>query len=276
MTNILPGFIVGLREGLEAFLIISLILEYLNKLGENKLKGSVKNGLYLGLIVSVLIGLLLWLLSNIISFTSGNLGKLWEVVASFVTVIFITYFIYWMINSGADLVTDLKKSVDSNLSKKGLFILSTVAVAREGAEISLFAFAAEDKVNYLTGNLSGVLVAGILAILIYKSLVRVNIGLIFKITLAYLILQAAYLFGYSLHEFLSYMKDVSILSGDNAIYTKLYNFSGTILDHKKGAIGIGLNVLLGWYSKPEIIQFIAQITYGFTLIAVFVKKSLRK
>ena len=43
-----------------------------------------------------------------------------------------------MINSGADLVTDLKKSVDSNLSKKGLFILSTVAVAREGAERNNF------------------------------------------------------------------------------------------------------------------------------------------
>jgi high-affinity iron transporter len=261
MAQIIPGFIVGLREGLEAFLIVTLILEYLNKLGKKELHGSVTRGMFTGLGISVVFGILLWLLALTVASGSDAVGKLWEAGASLVAVLFITYFIYWMIQHGKSLVQDVRDSVDANLSARGLFLLATVAVAREGAEIALFAFTAEDKVIYLTGTISGILVAAILALLIYKSLVRVDIGLIFRITLVYLILQAGYLFGYAIHELLSALQSIGMLSADAAIYAKLYNLGGTVLDHKTGLIGIPLNVLVGWYSKPEIIQAIIQLVY---------------
>ena len=261
MSHIIPGFIVGLREGLEAFLIVTLILEYLNKLGRKELHGAVKKGMVTGLGISVIFGLVLWVIS--LSLTSGSaaVGKLWEAIASFIAVLFITYFIYWMLQHGKNLVKEVKESVDADLSAKGLFTLAAVAVAREGAEIALFAFTAENKATYLTGNLSGVVVAALLAFLIYKSLVKVDIGLIFRITLLYLILQAGYLLGYAVHELLSALKAMEILQGDAAIYTTLFNLSNTILNHKTGVLGIALNVLIGWYSKPEIIQAVVQLGF---------------
>ena len=262
MAQILPGFIVGLREGLEAFLIITLILEYLNKLGKRELFSSVRRGMYAGLAFSLIFGLVLWLLASALDNNSAAAGKLWEAIASFTAVLFISYFIYWMIRNGKNLVGDIKNSVDKNLSSRGLFLLSTVAVAREGAEISLFAFTAENKAVYLTGNLSGVLVAGIIAFLVYKSLVKIDIALIFRITLFYLILQSAYLFGYAVHELLSALKAIGTLGAESAVYTQLYNLGGTVLDHKTGALGIPLNVLAGWYSKPEIIQAVLQSGYA--------------
>ena len=273
MSQILPGFIVGLREGLEAFLIVTLVLEYLNKLGKKQLHGSVKKGLLAGLGVSFVFGFMLWAFSLLLSNGSATVGKLWEALASFIAVLFITYFIYWMIKHGNTIVKDIHESVDSHLSSKGLFLLSTVAVAREGAEIALFAFTAENKGIYLTGNLSGVLVAALLSFLIYKSLVKVNVGLIFRITLLYLILQAAYLFGYAVHEFLSALKTIEILSADAAVFTRLYDFSGSLLDHKKGWLGIALNVLVGWYSKPEIIQAVIQFIYAAVLGTIWGKSN---
>lgn len=273
MGHIIPGFIIGLREGLEAFLIITLILEYLNKLKRKDLHTAVKKGMIVGLLSSIILGIILWFISIRLANGSNAIGKLWEALASFVAVSFISYFIYWMIQNGKILVSNIKESVDSNLSTKGLFILSAVAVAREGAEIALFAFTAENKLNYLAGNLSGVIVAALLAILIYHSLVKVDISLIFKITLIYLILQAGYLFGYAIHEFLSALKTLELISADALILTKLFNFSDTVLNHKTGTLGIFLNILIGWYSKPEIIQSISQIGFVAIFLNLWRKKN---
>lgn len=276
MALILPGFIVGLREGLEAFLIITLILEYLNKLGRRELHTSVKRGMITGLAVSVILGILLWLLSLTLKESGDAVGKLWEAVASFIAVLFITYFIYWMIKHGRTLSSDIHHSVENHLSAGGLFLLSTVAVAREGAEIALFNFSASSDGAYLTGNLTGVAAAAILSYLIYRSLVKVDIGLIFRITLLYLILQAAYLFGYAVHELLSALKAMGVLDGNAAIYSQLFNLSGTLLDHKKGWLGIALNVLIGWYSKPEIIQAVLQLSYGAVFFLFWRKENFPK
>lgn len=261
MSQIIPGFIIGLREGLEALLIVTLILEYLNKLGRRDLHGSVRRGMTTGFGVSVLFGLILWGIFAALSGGNDAVAKLWEAIASFLAVLLITYFIYWMIRHGRVLVQEVRKSVDDDLSAKGLFILATVAVAREGAEIALFAFTATDKGTYLIGTLSGILVAALLAFLIYRSLINVDIGAIFRITLIYLILQAGYLLGYAVHELLSSLKTLGVLDSDAWILTRLFDLSGTFLDHKTGALGIALNVLIGWYSKPEIIQALLQIGF---------------
>ena len=103
--------------------------------------------------------------------------------------------------------------------------------------------------------------AAILSFLIYLSLIRLNLSALFTITLAYLVLQAGYLLGYSVHEFLSAMKGLGRIASDSGVFLKAYNLQGTILDHKTGAIGVPLNVLVGWYSRPEWIQAILQVGY---------------
>ncbi len=261
MAQIFPGLIVGLREGLEAFLIITVMMEYLKKIGRKDLMSSVLNGAYTGIGISFLLGGILWLISGTMQSGSSAVEKLWEAGASFIAVLFISYFIYWMIRTGKNITEDVKSSVNSNLSSKGLFALAAVAVAREGAEIALFAFVADNKAVYLSGNMTGIIIAAILALLIYKSLVKIDIRIIFKVTLIYLILQAAYLFGYSIHELLSALNTMGYLDSDNLLFIKVYNLKDTILDHKTGILGIILNVGIGWYSRPEIIQFVFQVLY---------------
>ncbi|MDA3956873.1 FTR1 family protein [Oceanispirochaeta sp.] len=231
--------------------------------------------MFTGLVVSILLGAVLWLISSFIDNGSGAVAKLWESGASLVAVVFISYFIFWMIKHGSSMAGEVRKSVDDHLSGRGLFLLSTVAVAREGAEIALFAFTSDNKPVYLGGTLTGVILAALLAWLIYKSLVKLNIGLIFKITLIYLILQAAYLTGYSIHELLSAFKELGLLNSDNFLFNKVYDFKDTILDHKTGTLGILLNVSIGWYSRPEYIQFIIQILYLSGFMSFWKKYQIR-
>lgn len=106
----------------------------------------------------------------------------------------------------------------------------------------------------------------ILAILIHYSLVKVQLQAIFNITLFYLIIQAGYLFGYSIHEGISALKDMEVLSKDSPLFSRMFDLSKTVFNHKEGLLGVPLNVFLGWYSKPEWIQFVFQ--YGLISILI--------
>jgi len=270
-SSMFQGSIIGFREGLEAFLIIAIMLEYLNKTKQTDLKKNVKQGLGLGLIISVIFGITIFSVSSLIGQSSGTIAKLWESGTSLLAVILITTFIIWMIKHGHHMVSDVENSVESNLSRKGLLSIAAVMVAREGAEVVLFMMVSRDKSSYIIGILLGLVVATILTLLIYKSLVKVNLTVVFSITLAYLILQAGFLLGYAVHEGLSYLKSMDILSETSGLFNKVYNFGDTVLDHKTGAVGIPLYVTLGWYSRPEWLQFALQYLYTFGLFGFWVR-----
>jgi len=256
--NFLPGSIMGFREGLEAFLIIVIILRYLTKIDQNKLKIKVYQGCIAGIIFSILLGIGLYLLSSIISSIS-TLNKSWESISSFIALALVTTFIIWMIRHGHSMTAEIKNQVNKNLSSLGIFFVSFIMIAREGTEIVFFTFAGK----YSTGSISvGIALAFILSILIYYSFVNINLGLLFKITLIYLILQSGFLLGYSVHEGLSAFKEYGVIDSNNILLYKAFNLSATMFSHKDGVIGLPLYVLFGWYSKPEWLQFIIQYSYS--------------
>lgn len=273
--DLVPGLIMGFREGLEAFLIISIMLEFLNKIRKTEYKKYVHYGLYSGIGASLVFGLILYGFTFIINQNSNTLSKLWESVASFAALILITTFIYWMINHGRNMVSHVENKVSQNISKLGLVFLAAVMVAREGVEIALFVFAATEKSSYIVGTFIGIFLSAILVYLIYKSLVKVNLRVIFNVTLVYLILQAGFMLGYSIHEFLSYLKATGVLNPDSLIFTKAFNLSDTVLNHKEGVIGIPLYVLVGWYSKPEVIQFLLHLSFDIFFLGLWYKTNKR-
>jgi high-affinity iron transporter len=254
---------MGFREGLEAFLLIAIILKYISKTEQSSLKSKVIQGSIIGLIISLMLGMLL----NTISVGLGgveSLTKAWESAASLIALALVTTFIFWMIRHGHDMAKHVEGQVAKNLSPYGLLLISLVIVAREGTEIAIFSFAGKYPFNIVV---VGVLASLVLTLLIFYSLVKVNIGLLFKITLAYLILQAGYLLGYTLHEGFSAMKGYGMIPGENIIFIKAFDISKTIFSHKDGVLGIPLHVVFGWYSKPEWIQFIVQ--YLYTILVFF-------
>jgi high-affinity iron transporter len=255
----IPSVIMGFREGLEAFLLIAILLKYISKSDQSHLKNKVIQGSIAGLIFSLLLGLLL----NLISTGLGGietLTKLWESIASLIALALVTTFIFWMIRHGHDMEGHVAGEAEKNLSPLGIFLISLVIVAREGTEIAIFSFAGKYPVEHV---MLGVIAALLLTVLVFYSLVKLNLGLLFRITLVYLILQAGFLLGYTLHEGFSALKGYEMIDPGSVIFVKAFDLSKTVLSHKNGLVGIPLHVALGWYSKPEWIQFIVQYLYTF-------------
>lgn len=266
MTQMIPAMIMGFREGLEAFLVIAVILRYLTVIGEEQLKGKAYQGGLAGIIGSGLIGLGLYLVANMLGGVD-KLSKVWESGAGFIALALVTTFIIWMIRHGSEMTTHVREQVSKNLSAAGVFLIAFAMVMREGAEIAIFSFAGKYS---LAAVFLGIGASLILVFLIYNSLVKVRIDLMFKITLAYLILQAGYLLGYSVHEGLSALKGYEILAKDSPLLVKAFDLSKTIFNHKDGILGLPLNVLLGWYSKPEWIQLLIQYAYTASIFLIWI------
>lgn len=259
MENYLSAGILGFREGLEAFLIIAVMIQYLTKINQKSLIKNIWYGVSGGVILSLALGYGLSQLDQVIANTEEFAG-LWEAGASFVAVILVSTFIVWMIKNGSNMVKHVESQVNENLSTIGITLIALVMVSREGAEIAIFTFAGEYSYGPI---LIGILISLVLTILIYFSLARVNLKTIFNLTLGYLILQAGFMLGYSIHEGSEVLKELGYISDSNPLFMKAYNFKDTILDHKNGIIGLPLYVTVGWYSRPEWLQFIVQ--YGFTI-----------
>jgi high-affinity iron transporter len=255
----MPGFIMGFREGLEAFLLIAIILKYITRINKEHLKSRVFQGAVSGLIISVLLGLVLNIFSDYLGGVS-SLTKLWESAASLIALLLVSFFIVWMIRHGSNMSKHIEDQVGVSISATALFWISFIVIAREGTEIAIFTFAGKYPFDIVS---AGVLSSLILSIMIFYSILKINLSQLFKITLAYLILQAGFLLGYSLHEGLSAMKDYGMIAQDNFVFYKAFDVSNTIFSHKDGNLGIALHALFGWYSKPEWVQLIAQ--YLFTI-----------
>lgn len=265
MNTMIPGIIMGFREGLEAFLLLVIIFQYLSKTEQDSLKNKVIQGAVIGLIVSVILGLVL----NQVSASMGGVAtmtKVWESAASFVALALVTLFIIWMIRHGSDMAKHVSGQLSNNLSPIGLLLISFVIIAREGTEIAIFSFAGKYPFSDVAIGLSAAL---IITILIFRSLIKINLSLLFKITLAYLILQAGFLLGYAIHEGMSSLKGYGILSADSFLFEKAFDFSKTLLNHKAGGLGLPLHVLFGWYSKPEWIQFTVQYLYTILMLSLW-------
>ncbi len=268
METFLQAVIMSFREGLEAFLIITILLKFLDKTDNSSYKKHVWKGVYVGVLFSLVLGLILFGISSYIGGLKTT-AKLWESVGGFIAVILITTFIIWMIKHGSKIKAHIENKASKSLTKKGVFLLALFMVAREGTEIAIFSFAGKYEVASV---MLGLVLSIGLVLLINYSLVKVNLKTIFIITLAYLVIQAGYLFGYSIHEGLSAAKGLGWIHESNLVFTKAFNLSKTILNHKNGTLGILLNVLFGWYSKPEWIQLILQYGYTFLLFGFWYKR----
>lgn len=251
---------MSFREGLEALLILVLIFKFLEKTDNKHLNRNVVYGFFASVVFSLIIGFVLYMIGAELK-KIDDVGKLWESIASLVAVGLATSFIVWMIKHGNKLKQYVEHKTSVSLTNLGIFLISFIFVAREGVEIVIFSIAGQ--YNYLA-ILIGLALSIVVALTVYFSLVKAGITLLFQITLLYLIMQAGYLLGYGIHEGLSALKALGYIASDNILLLKVFDLSKSILGHKEGIIGLPLNVLLGWYSKPEWVQFLAQ--YSFTTI----------
>ncbi len=253
------AFLVTLREGIEATLIISILLAYLKQIGAQDRQTLVWWGTGLAIVVSVLVGTVIFTAG---AEFEGEAEEVFEGLVTLTAVGVLTWMIFWMRRQGARIKSELQERVDTALLTGGfaLTALAFVAVLREGVETALFLFAAAKGTAVDSGGVGaqvigatlGLTVAVGVGVLIYRGGLKLNLRAFFRITGLLLIVVAAGLFGFALHE-LQEAGWLPMLAGT------AFDISGTLPDDS-GVGGI-LRAIFGYQANPTWLELTGWIGY---------------
>jgi len=265
----LASFLLALREGLEASLIIGIVLGVLKKMDRRYLFPAIWKGTLLGVIVSILgaVGL------NLVGAEFEGRG---EQIFEGITMLFaagvLTWVVFWLKKQTGSLKEKVETEADRatvGLAKRGLFLLAFLVVVREGIELALFLFAARlvsNPFEVLIGAGLGIALAILLGWLIFRSAHQLSLARFFQVTNILLALFAAGLVGIAVHEF-------NELGWIPAIIDPLWNLNSFIAN--ESTVGQILKALVGYDSSPSLTQVIGYAAY-LGILAVIYKARKQK
>jgi high-affinity iron transporter len=199
---VFANFLIGLREGLEAALVVGILVAYVVRTGERHRLPPIWAGVVTAALASIGVGALLTFTSNSLSFEAQ---EAFGGVMSIIAVAFVTWMVFWMRRQARHLKGELHGKVDAALAggTLALAVMAFVAVGREGLETALFLWAAQsagEGASPLTGAVLGLLTATTIGWLLYKGSVRIDLAKFFRITGAGLIVVAAGVLAYAMHD----------------------------------------------------------------------------
>ncbi|MCT2182996.1 FTR1 family protein [Brevibacterium casei] len=221
-------FLIGLREGLEAALIVSILIGYLGRIGRTREIRAMWWGIAAAIVVSLGFGALLTFGPSTLTFEAQEfIGGTLSIIA----VGFVTWMIFWMARTAKGLAGELRTAADRALDGPliGLVVLGAFSVGREGLETALFLWAAT-RANASAGAsalgltlaaVAGILIAVVLAWLIAKGLLRLNLSKFFRYSGAFLIIVAAGVLAYGFHD----LQEAGIIPG---LHSLAFDVSGVI------------------------------------------------
>ncbi len=220
----LANFLIGLREGLEATLVVTILVAYLVKTGHRTRLRPIWIGAGAAVAVAIAFGGALTLTSHELSATAE---PAFAGTMSIVAVAFVTWMIFWMRRTARFMAAELRNRLASALlmGSVALALTAFAAVAREGIETSLFLWAAAQTAGSsatpLIGALLGIATAVVLGYLLYRRAVTINLAKFFTWTGAGLILVAAGVLAYGMHD----LQEAGLLPGERSI---AFDVSGAV------------------------------------------------
>ncbi len=281
LGSLASGLVTGLREGVEAALIVSIILAYLARTGNRRHFGRIWAGTIAAILVSILAGIALFL-------TLGELPSPYEQVfeagAMLIAAGVVTWMLFWMRRQAASVKGELQARVDRVLTAgtaTGLAVLAFTAVIREGLETSLFLFglttsAQTEAAGVLLGAVIGLGIAALLGVGFYRGARLVNLRSFFRWTGIGLIFIAAGLLASAIHE----LVEIGWIGVGTATVFDL----SSVLPHEAMAgapggaalvVGEFLRALLGYTSQPEAIALTVWLAYIVAVLGLFLRPSRR-
>jgi high-affinity iron transporter len=203
----LGNFLIGLREGLEAALVVSILIAYLVKTNRQSLLPRIWLGVGIAVAVSLAFGAVLTFGPRGLTFEAQELiGGLLSIIA----VGFVTWMIFWMAKAARTISGELRSQIDKAADGKrwSLAIVAMLAVGREGLETALFLWAATQATARETGATTtpligaalGLVIAIILGYLMYRGALKINLSRFFTWTGVFLIIVAAGVLAYGFHD----------------------------------------------------------------------------
>ena len=194
------AFVITLREGLEAFLIVAISLAYLRKTGRAHLTSAIHWGIGAAVLLSIVAGVALQRVAN---------QALWEGILAMVAAALVASLTVHMWRSAKHIKGDIERNLEESSQKTGMaaffgiFGFTVLMITREGMETALLMNALLFQVKsmtLITGATLGVLVAALIAWLWTRYGHRVNLGLFLQVTAVFLMVFVVQLFIYGFHE----------------------------------------------------------------------------
>lgn len=254
-VTVLPSFLLALREGIEAALIIGIVIGAQRKINRPDLSKAVWAGTASAVVVSLLAAIILNLVGASLE---GTAEEVYEGIAMLVAAGVLTWMIFWMNRQARHLRSDLETEVRQAAFQAGqgaLFLLAFTAVVREGIELALFltasAFATSAQAT-MTGALLGLGTAILLGWSLFTSIVRLDLRRFFQVTGIMLILFAAGLVAHGVHEF-------NELGWIPPIIEPVWDLNPLL--NENSSFGQLLTALLGYNANPSLSEILAYLGY---------------
>ena len=265
------GFLTGLREGVEAALIVAIILAYLVRTGNGAHVGKVWLGAGLAIVASVVVGVVIF--ATVRSLPEPY-EQIFEGVALLLAAAVVTWMLFWMRRTAANLRGELHAKIDRAVTDGavlGLAVLAFTAVIREGIETALFLVgqvtsAESGASSTLVGALLGLAAAVVIGWIFYTGSRRINLRAFFTWTGVALVFIAAGLLSYAVHEFI----EVGEFYGVELIGTQAAYDISAILPDSEG-VGQFLRALFGYADSPEILTLMAHVAYLVVVLALYLR-----
>jgi len=270
----LAAFLITLREGLEAALIVSILIAYVVKTERRELLPRIWAGVAAAIVISMGFGALL---------TFGRRGLTFEAqeliggMLSLVAVGFVTWMIFWMARAAQGISTELRRQVDSAADggRYALSLVALLAVGREGLETALFLWAATQAGTSantptwqpLVGAALGLGTAVLLGYLIYRGALRINLSKFFTWTGAFLIIVAGGVLAYGIHD----LQEAAFLPGLNNL---LFDVSATI--PPSSWYGTLLKGIFNFSPQTTVLEGVAWVLYVVPTMFLFLRMVRKK